>query len=136
MTIKDYKEIIHLWENTDGVGLSGNDESEQSIKHFLKKNPNTCFIAKYKKREIIGTIMAGNDGRRGHIYHLTVKPEHRKNGIGRKLLEKVEKGLQKEGIRKILLVVFKENSIGNIFWEEAGYTTREDLNYRNKQIME
>jgi len=30
----------------------------------LDKNPNTCFVAEYKN-EIIGTIMAGNDGRRG-----------------------------------------------------------------------
>jgi len=134
MDIKDYKEIINLWENTDGVGLSGNDESKKSIKKFLQKNHNTCFVVKHKKKEIIGTIMAGNDGRRGHIYHLMVKPEHRKNGIGKKLLEKAEKGLQKEGIRKIFLVVFKENKTGNIFWEETGYKTREDLNYRDKQI--
>jgi len=136
MDIKDFKEIINLWKNTDGIGLAGNDDSKKSIKKFLEKNHNTCFVVKYKKKEIIGTIMAGNDGRRGHIYHLMVKPEHRKNEIGRKLLEKVEKGMQKEGIRKILLVVFKENKIGNIFWEYAGYTLREDLNYRNKQIMD
>jgi len=135
MDIKDFKEIIKLWENTDGVGLSGKDDSKKSIKMFLKKNQNSCFVAKYKKKEIIGTIMAGNDGRRGHIYHLMVKPDHRKNGIGRKLLNKTEKSLQKEGIRKILLVVFKENDIGNIFWEKNGYKIREDLNYRNKKIL-
>ena len=27
--------------------------------------------------------MAGNDGRREHIYHLMVKPEYRRNGIGK-----------------------------------------------------
>jgi len=136
MDIKNYKEIMSLWKNTGGVGLSKNDDSKKSIKHFLKKNPNTCFIVKYKKKEIAGTIMAGNDGRRGHIYHLAVKSEHRKNGIGKKLLEKAEKGLQKEGIRKIFLVVFKGNNTGNIFWEGTGYKIREDLNYRDKKIMD
>jgi ribosomal protein S18 acetylase RimI-like enzyme len=133
MDINDYDEIIGLWENTDGVGLSGNDDSKKSIKKFLKRNHNTCFVVKYKNKEIIGTIMAGNDGRRGHIYHLMVKPDHRKNGIGKKLLEKAEKSLQKEGIRKIFLVVFKENDIGNKFWEETGYKIREDLYYRDKK---
>ena len=133
MDINDYDEIIGLWENTDGVGLSGNDDSKKSIKKFLKKNHNTCFVVKYKNKEIIGTIMAGNDGRRGHIYHLMVKPDHRKNGIGKKLLEKAEKSLQKEGIRKIFLVVFKENDIGNKFWEETGYKIRDDLYYRDKK---
>ena len=136
MNIKDYEKIIDLWKNTDGVGLSGNDDSKKSIKKFLKKNHNTCFVVKYKNKEIVGTIMAGNDGRRGHIYHLMVKPDHRKNGIGKKLLEKAEKSLQKEGIRKIFLVAFKGNNIGNIFWETTGYKNREDLNYRDKKIMD
>ena len=135
MNIKDYDEIMDLWKNTDGVGLRSDDDSKKSIKKFLKKNPHTCFIVKYKKKEIIGTIMAGNDGRRGHLYHLAVKPEHRKNGIGKKLLEKAEKGLQKEGIRKTFLVVFKENDAGNKFWEATRYKIREDLYYRDKHIM-
>jgi ribosomal protein S18 acetylase RimI-like enzyme len=136
MDIKDYKEIMDLWVNTKGVGLSGNDDSKKSIKIFLGKNPNTCFVAKNEIMEIIGTIMVGNDGRRGHIYHLMVKPEYRRNGIGKKLLEKTEKALKKDGIRKIFLVVFVKNRSGNNFWENNGYKTRKDLNYRDKRIKE
>ena len=29
MEIKDYNEIINLWKNTKGVGLSGNDDSKK-----------------------------------------------------------------------------------------------------------
>ena len=133
MDIKDYLEIKKLWKNTNGVGLSGNDDSKKSIKIFLEKNPNTCFIAKYNE-DIIGTIMAGNDGRRGHIYHLMVKEEYRKNGLGKILLWNVEKSMKKEGIRKILLVVFRNNKNGNKFWENNGYIIRKDLNYRDKRI--
>jgi len=135
MDIKNYPEIINLWKNTIGVGLNREDDSKKSIKIFLEKNPNTYFVAKYNE-EIIGTIMAGNDGRRGNIYHLMVKSENRKNGIGKKLLEKVEKNLKKEGIRKVKLVVYKKNNKGNKFWEETGYKIRKDLNYRDKRIEE
>jgi ribosomal protein S18 acetylase RimI-like enzyme len=135
MVIGDYKEIINLWKNTGGVGLSGNDDSKKSIGIFLEKNPNTCFVAEYNN-EIIGTIMAGNDGRRGHIHHLMVRPEHRKNGLGKKLLEKTEKALKKEGVRKIFLVAFKKNKTGNMFWENNGYKTRKDLNYRDKRLID
>jgi ribosomal protein S18 acetylase RimI-like enzyme len=136
MVIEDYNEIISLWKNTKGVGLSGKDDSKKSIKLFLEKNPNICYVAENKNKEIIGTIMAGNDGRRGHIYHLMVKPEYRKNGLGQKLLEKTEKALKKEGIRKIFLVVFKTNKIGNNFWENNEYKTRKDLIYRDKKTDE
>jgi ribosomal protein S18 acetylase RimI-like enzyme len=62
-----------------------------------------------------------------------VKPEHRKNGLGKRLLEKTEKALKKEGVRKIFLVAFKENKTGNMFWENNGYKIRKDLNYRDKE---
>jgi ribosomal protein S18 acetylase RimI-like enzyme len=135
MKIEDYKNIIDLWKRTEGVGLSGKDDSKESIKIFLDKNPGTCFVAE-TNGEIIGTIMVGNDGRRGHIYHLMVKTEYRKKGIGKELLEKVEKGLKNKGIRKIFLVAFKENTAGNRFWGNNGYETRQDLNYRDKEIRE
>ncbi|MDR0321113.1 MAG: GNAT family N-acetyltransferase [Treponema sp.] len=134
MSISDYNEVINLWKNTDGIGLSGNDESKKSIKKFLRHNPKTCFVATIDDEEIIGTIMAGDDGRRGNIYHLMVKHEHRKNGIGKDLLERAEKALKKDGVRKIFLVVFKSNEVGNKFWKKNGYDLRDDLNYLNKVI--
>jgi ribosomal protein S18 acetylase RimI-like enzyme len=100
---------------------------------FLGKNKNTCFVAE-TENGIIGTIMGGSDGRRGHIYHLMVKPEYRKNGIGGKLLEKTERGFGAEGIGKIFLVAFKRNRRGNQFWDNNGYKIRKDINYRDKKI--
>jgi hypothetical protein len=32
MKIEDYKEIMNLWKNTEGVGLNENDDSRKSIK--------------------------------------------------------------------------------------------------------
>ena len=37
-------------------------------------------------------------------------------------------------MRKIALVVFKKNEKGNAFWEKQGFTTRGDLNYRDKTL--
>jgi ribosomal protein S18 acetylase RimI-like enzyme len=133
MKADDYDEIFDLWKNTPGVGLSGNDDSKESITKFIEKNQNTNFIAEVDKR-IIGTIMAGHDGRRGHIYHLVVKEEYREKGIGKELVKKTEDTLKKEGINKIFLVAFKNNGNGNNFWENNGYKVREDLNYRDKRM--
>ena len=133
MNIKDYDEIIELWKNTEGIGINDYDDSKESINRFIKKNPKTCFIAEHNNK-IIGTIMGGNDGRRGLIYHLMVKTEHRKNGIGNKLLEKVEEGFKTEGIKRIYLVVFKDNENGNYFWEKNGYEIRDFVNFRSKKI--
>ena len=134
MDIKDYSEIINLWKNTKGVGINDYDDSKRRIKIFLEKNSQSCFVAE-NEQKIIGTIMGANDGRRGLIYHLMVKPEYRKKGIGKKLLDKVEKNLKKEGIRRIYLVTLKENKIGNKFWENNNYIVRDFVKLRSK-IME
>jgi len=42
--------------------------------------------------------------------------------------------LDEEGINKVALVAFKKNALGNGFWENRGFTDREDLVYRNKNI--
>jgi len=131
MNIKDYREIIGLWKSTEGIGINDYDDSRRSIKKFIEKNPNTCFVA-VNDNEIIGTVMSGNDGRRGIIYHLMVKPEYRKNGIGKKLLDRAENGLRKEGIRRIYLFALKNNKTGNRFWANNDYIIRDHLVFRTR----
>lgn len=78
--------------------------------------------------------MSGHDGRRGFIHHTTVKQEYRGQGIGKKLVDSALATLEAEDIHKVALVAFEKNVSGNIFWEKVGFTVREDLIYRNKNI--
>ena len=135
MTIEDYEGVYNLWLSTPGMGLNTTDDSKEGIKKYLNRNPETCFIAKEGK-EIIGVIMSGHDGRRGFIYHLAVKVSERSQGIGGALVNKAVSALEKEGINKVALVVFGSNETGNSFWEKHGFTMRNDLVYRNKNIKE
>lgn len=80
--------------------------------------------------------MAGHDGRRGYIHHTAVLPEYRKQGIASRLVERVLFALDMEGVKKVALVAFSKNEIGNDFWERRGFVAREDLVYRNKNIHE
>ncbi|NLZ37659.1 MAG: GNAT family N-acetyltransferase [Clostridiales bacterium] len=133
MEENDYKGIYDLWINTPGMGLNSTDDSEEGFKKYLNRNPSTSFIA-LDSNKIVGVIMAGHDGRRGYIYHTAVLPEYRGNHIGKKLVDLAMTALEKEGINKVALVVFEKNEIGNRFWESQGFTTRDDLIYRNKNI--
>ena len=116
------------------MGLNNLDDSKDGIEKFLKRNPDTCYIA-LEKDEIIGVIMVGSDGRRGYIYHTSVHPNYRKQGIGKKLVDTALDSLLKLGINKVALVVFERNKTGNEFWEKMGFTTRNDIVYRNKALV-
>ena len=133
MLISDYENIYDLWMNTPGMGLNDIDDSKAGIEKYLLRNPETCFVAE-KNGKIIGVILSGNDGRRGYIHHSAVSVTERNQGIGSSLLAHAMAALKAEGINKVALVVFAHNEIGNKFWENQGFTIREDLNYRNKHI--
>lgn len=133
MTAGDYDGVYDLWMNTPGMGLNTTDDSREGISKYLKRNPSTCYVA-VDKDKIVGAILAGHDGRRGYIYHTAVLPDCQKHGIARALVEKSMDALEKEGIHKAALVAFERNEAGNGFWEHIGFSAREDLVYRNKNI--
>ena len=135
MHISDYDSIYNLWINTSGMGLNSVDDSKDGIEKFLKLNPTTCFVAE-EDSKIVGVIMAGNDGRRGYIYHTAVLAEFRGKHVAKTLVENAMTALEKEGITKVALVVFEKNQNGNGFWEKIGFTVRNDLIYRNKTIAQ
>lgn len=125
MHIVDYDEIFKLWSSTPGMGLS-NADTYENINKFLLLNKGLSFVC-MNEDKIIGTVLCGNDGRRGYIYHATVEEGFRLRGIGRALVEKSLERLRAEGIDKCHLFVFAENDIGNTFWRASGWSRREDI---------
>ena len=133
MTIHDYEPVYSLWLNTPNMGLNDLDDSKAGIAKYLARNPNTCFVAE-KDGIIIGVILSGHDGRRGYIHHAAVAQSEQRQGIGTSLVSAAMTALEREGIHKVALVVFEKNEEGNTFWKKCGFTSRDDLIYRNKRI--
>jgi len=134
LTIDDYDRMYALWLSCKGMGLNDTDDSREGIRRFLDRNPDTCFGA-FEADMLIGVILAGNDGRRGFIYHTAVSPEHRGKGVGTALVNAALEALGRLGITKTALVVFGKNEVGNAFWEKQGFTVRNDLVYRNRALV-
>lgn len=135
MTCADYAAVYDLWIHTPGMGLNDIDDSEDGIRRYLARNPETCFVA-VDSGTIVGVILSGHDGRRGFIHHTAVCVSSRHQGIGRRLVTCALAALKQQGITKVALVVFTNNSSGNTFWESCGFTPRSDLVYRNKRIID
>ena len=137
VTIEDYESLLELWNSTEQSkrALNPIDDSREGIEKYLKRNPNTCFVA-IKDSKIVGVILTGHDGRRAIIHHMCVHPNYRRQGIASNLVLLAEKALKQEGINKIFGLVFKDNDAANDFWERQGYSLRTNLNYRNKSLNE
>jgi ribosomal protein S18 acetylase RimI-like enzyme len=133
MTIGDYEKVYALWLSCKGMGLNDLDDSREGIEKYLDRNPDTCFVA-VEGEEILGAVLAGNDGRRGIFSHTAVSPDRRYEGIGKALVNAAVNAFRELGIHKVNLVVFSRNEAGNAFWEKMGFTKRDDLTYRNYLI--
>ena len=135
MTIDDYEDVYALWMSCKGMGLNNLDDSREGIDSFLRRNPETCFVA-VDDDDVVGVIISGHDGRRGYVYHTAVHPDYRRQGIGSSLVSHAMSSLKSEGINKVAMLVFAKNETGNAFWETEGFTPRTDVIYRNKELSQ
>jgi len=132
--IEDYDAVFTLWQQCEGVGLSGAD-SYESIVAYLERNSCMSFVAK-NADAVVGAILCGHDGRRGYIHHLAVHQEFRLCGIGRRLVNHSLAALRAENIQKCHLFIFHENEPGIAFWQSIGWTFRQDIRVMSTQISD
>ena len=124
----DYDDVCALWHTIRGFAMRSIDDSREGVEKFLERNPGLSTVA-VEDDHIVGAILCGHDGRRATLYHVCVEEHYRKRGIGKSMVVRCMKELQKQGINKVALIAFTHNDVGNAFWKEIGWTEREDLNY-------
>lgn len=129
MEIEDYDAVAALWAGIHGLGIRAIDDSREGVGRFLQRNPTCSVVAQTSDGEIIGSILCGHDGRQACLYHVCVRRDWRKKGIGRAMVNHCVKALKKEKINRVYLIAFKNNQVGNIFWTKIGWAQREDRNY-------
>ena len=132
MTPDHYDQVLALWQAAEGVGLSEAD-SRLAITSYLERNAGLSLLA-IQNGQIAGAVLCGHDGRRGFIHHLAVRPESRRQGIGRRLVEQCLGGLRSQGIQKCHLFVFRDNQQAIEFWRALGFTGRDELSMMSTLI--
>lgn len=127
MREEDYDAVRDLWMSIHRFRIRSIDDSREGVVRFIRRNPTTSVVAEMNG-EIVGTILCGHDGRQGYFYHVCVREDVRKRGIGKAMATAAMLALKKEHINKVMLVAFKDNSVGNAFWRDEGWTEVGDFN--------
>jgi ribosomal protein S18 acetylase RimI-like enzyme len=125
MEIRPYKfhdeeAVVQLWRDC-GLVVPWNDP-HRDIRRKLKVQPEMFLVVDSDGR-IIASVMAGYDGHRGWVNYLAVHPDHRRQGIGRRMMEEAESRLRAAGCPKINLQVRTENVAVLEFYKRIGYQT-------------
>lgn len=122
-TYDDVEELIAFWAVAGENDTRPTDRPEL-VRALLDRDPEALLVAEADGR-IVGTVVAGWDGWRAHLYRLAVGPDHRRRGIGRLLLDRAEERLRTLGATRLDAMVLEGNELGAATWRAASYEPQE-----------
>jgi ribosomal protein S18 acetylase RimI-like enzyme len=108
-----------FWE-ASAIRIRPGDD-DRSLAAFAERNPG-LFLLAFDEHGLAATALGGWDGRRGWLYHVAVRSDQRRHGLGARLVRTIEQLLRDRGCPKVNLIVWEDNTAAMEFWEANGYT--------------
>jgi ribosomal protein S18 acetylase RimI-like enzyme len=118
----DLDAVLAFWK-TAAEGTSISDD-RSGVERLVARDPEALLLAELGD-ELVGTVVAGFDGWRCHLYRLAVHPERRRQGIGSALLAAAEERFVRLGGRRADAMVLVRNETAHHAWGAAGYGPEE-----------
>ncbi|WP_030777164.1 GNAT family N-acetyltransferase [Streptomyces sp. NRRL S-920] len=115
---EDLDAVLAFWK-VAAEGTSISDDSA-GVERLVARDPEALILAE-RGGELAGTVIAGFDGWRCHLYRLAVHPEHRRRGVGSALLAAAEERFVRLGGRRGDAMVLDRNEPAHGAWRAAGY---------------
>ncbi|MFI2259483.1 GNAT family N-acetyltransferase [Streptomyces tubercidicus] len=117
-TADDLDAVLAFWAIA-AEGTSISDDSD-GVARLVARDPESLLLAE-RDGALVGTVIAGFDGWRCHLYRLAVHPGHRRQGIGGALLTAAEERFRGLGGRRGDAMVLDRNELAQHAWRAAGY---------------
>jgi RimJ/RimL family protein N-acetyltransferase len=129
--LTDYEQVSALWQRV-GLGPRPSDRKEEVAKK-LARDPD-LFLVAWQGASVIGSVIGGWDGRRGYIYRMAVHPDYQRRGVGRRLIEELEKRFRSKGVLAVNLTYNTDNTRARDFYRSLGYGDRNTISVLGKAL--
>jgi len=118
-TAADIDAVLAVWAEARSAAARTPDDP-WALEQLLERDPGALLVAE-SEGEVVGVLIAGWDGWRGNVYRLAVLPSHRRQGIGRRLVEAGHDRLRAQGARRVTALVGGEEGAAHGLWRAVGY---------------
>jgi len=122
----DREALVSLWSVCDLTRPWNNPYRD--IDRKLARDAENLLVLEAGE-ELIGSVMVGYDGHRGWVNYLAVHPDHRRQGLGRMLMDEAERRLGEIGCPKVNLQVRTSNEAARDFYRQIGYSVDEAVSF-------
>ena len=122
-SVDDVPAVLALWREP-GVEPSHTDDAE-SVSRLIEHDAGALLIALDGDR-VVGSVIAAWDGWRGSIYRLAVAADHRRSGLGGRLLRAAEERLDAIGAARAQAIVVEVDERAVAFWQASGWTQQSE----------
>ncbi|MBT2376836.1 GNAT family N-acetyltransferase [Streptomyces sp. ISL-111] len=117
-TVADLDKVLAFWKvSAEGTSISDDGDG---VARLVERDPAALILAE-RDGTLVGTVIAGFDGWRCHLYRLAVHPEKRRRGVGGALLAAAENRFAALGGRRSDAMVLDRNDLAQHAWRAAGY---------------
>src|SRR5690606_2643409 len=121
-TAADLDAVLAFWKvAAEGTSIS---DDRTGVERLVARDPEALILAE-QDGELAGTVIAGFDGWRCHLYRLAVHPERRRQGVASALLAAAEERFTALGGRRADAMVLRDNATAHRAWRAAGYGPEE-----------
>ncbi|MBQ1088711.1 GNAT family N-acetyltransferase [Streptomyces sp. B93] len=129
----DLDTVLAFWKvAAEGTSIS---DDRAGVERLVACDPGALILAE-RDGELAGTVIAGFDGWRCHLYRLAVHPDHRRQGVGGALLSAAEERFVRLGGRRGDAMVLTRNETAHHAWRAAGYAPEEQWRRWVKHLAE
>ncbi|MER6675457.1 GNAT family N-acetyltransferase [Streptomyces sp. NPDC000983] len=119
---QDLDLVLAFWK-TAAEGTSISDDRD-GVERLVARDPEALILAELDG-ELVGTVIAGFDGWRCHLYRLAVRPDRRRRGVATALLAAADERFVRLGGRRADAMVLQRNERAHHTWRAAGYTPQD-----------
>jgi len=124
--LDDVPAILEFWRWAAVDDPQRPSDTSEMVERLIERDAAALVLAVDDDGGLVGSVIAGWDGWRCHLYRVAVAPDRRREGIGAALVREAERRFRELGGTRADAMVLDANDVAHQGWRAWGYRPQDD----------